>query len=599
MEKLGNYVVFREADASPWGKLFRAFRVEGDQKTRVFLRLFPFALPEGLKFTRHLAVNDLLLIEKVDGKNVYVEEYMSAATIQVIIKRCVAEMFPLPQEHSLHILERVMAGFEEHKYALPHPHLAYLSYEGEIKGAAVPMGKILTQVQPESLYPYLSPQLLESKDWNPTDQVYASGAFFFEMLTGKSLPSSSVEEDRIRAITTIQGMDGQPIPRDLQMILLKALAHNPGERYPNLRDMREELGKLIYDGTYAPTTFNVAYFMHTLFREDINNEEKICREEDKADIKALFAPPKPVEPEPREAPAPPKVEFVEVPAKRSPLPFVLVAVLAVILITVGIVFKPWASKSEPEPEPAAATAPAEPSPELQAKLDEAERQIAQQEEELDKLRQTQQAEKNPEIEKKLKEKEAETQKTREALNKMKETVTGEAPPSSQEPVKAKAEPKPASQDSASSRPSSPPPQEPSVTTLKGQPGTESPQEETTPAVEENPAPVKEPEPAVPSVTKGQLVDIKDVDQAPIPLTTVRAEYPPLAVKRRVQGNVILKVLVNEEGQAVDFNAIRYPGGKLGLDKAAIEAVKQWTFSPALKEGIPVKTWTVVTIPFTL
>jgi len=38
-------------------------------------------------------------------------------------------------------------------------------------------------------------------------------------------------------------------------------------------------------------------------------------------------------------------------------------------------------------------------------------------------------------------------------------------------------------------------------------------------------------------------------------------------------------------------------GRGGLTEAAIRAVKEWTFQPAVKDGVPVRTWISVPIPF--
>jgi TonB family protein len=39
------------------------------------------------------------------------------------------------------------------------------------------------------------------------------------------------------------------------------------------------------------------------------------------------------------------------------------------------------------------------------------------------------------------------------------------------------------------------------------------------------------------------------------------------------------------------------GGRAGLTESAVQAVKKWTFTPALEAGVPVRTWITVPIPF--
>jgi protein TonB len=42
-----------------------------------------------------------------------------------------------------------------------------------------------------------------------------------------------------------------------------------------------------------------------------------------------------------------------------------------------------------------------------------------------------------------------------------------------------------------------------------------------------------------------------------------------------------------------------PGAALGFDEAAIEAIRQWRYKPALQDGKPVDVYMTVVIDFTL
>lgn len=77
---------------------------------------------------------------------------------------------------------------------------------------------------------------------------------------------------------------------------------------------------------------------------------------------------------------------------------------------------------------------------------------------------------------------------------------------------------------------------------------------------------------------------------------VEPEYPELAKRARVQGVVILQVLVDEQGNVADVKIIR---GHPLLNQAAVEAVKQWKYSPTLLNGEPVPVVATVTVNFVL
>jgi protein TonB len=58
---------------------------------------------------------------------------------------------------------------------------------------------------------------------------------------------------------------------------------------------------------------------------------------------------------------------------------------------------------------------------------------------------------------------------------------------------------------------------------------------------------------------------------------------------------VLRVLVSEKGLPAEIDVLR--GGRAGLTESAVRAVKEWTFQPAVKDGVAVKTWISVPIPF--
>ena len=75
-------------------------------------------------------------------------------------------------------------------------------------------------------------------------------------------------------------------------------------------------------------------------------------------------------------------------------------------------------------------------------------------------------------------------------------------------------------------------------------------------------------------------------------------YPPSAREDGQEGLVILRVRVSTGGLPVEI-ALRRSSGFRALDRAAIAAVKHWTFVPARQAGHPVESWIDVPIRFHL
>lgn len=73
-------------------------------------------------------------------------------------------------------------------------------------------------------------------------------------------------------------------------------------------------------------------------------------------------------------------------------------------------------------------------------------------------------------------------------------------------------------------------------------------------------------------------------------------YTDLARKEKYNGGVVLRVIVTAEGRAANITVAR--GAPFGLNEAAINAVKKWTFKPAATpDGQPVNAWTMIEINF--
>jgi TonB family protein len=85
--------------------------------------------------------------------------------------------------------------------------------------------------------------------------------------------------------------------------------------------------------------------------------------------------------------------------------------------------------------------------------------------------------------------------------------------------------------------------------------------------------------------------------APRPVFTPDPEYSEEARKAKYQGTCVLWLVVGSDGKPRDIKVARTLG--LGLDEKAIEAVKQWKFEPAMKDGKPVAVQINVEVSFRL
>jgi TonB family protein len=85
--------------------------------------------------------------------------------------------------------------------------------------------------------------------------------------------------------------------------------------------------------------------------------------------------------------------------------------------------------------------------------------------------------------------------------------------------------------------------------------------------------------------------------APRAIYDPEPEYSEEARKAKYQGTVVLWVVVGPDGRVRDMRVSRTLG--MGLDEKAIDAVRQWRFEPARKNGQPVPVQVSIEVNFRL
>jgi len=84
---------------------------------------------------------------------------------------------------------------------------------------------------------------------------------------------------------------------------------------------------------------------------------------------------------------------------------------------------------------------------------------------------------------------------------------------------------------------------------------------------------------------------------PVPIHTAEPEYSDEARRKKIQGIVIVSLLVTTDGLPTDIRVERSLGH--GLDEKALETAGQYRFKPAMKDGVPVATRISIEMNFKL
>jgi protein TonB len=89
---------------------------------------------------------------------------------------------------------------------------------------------------------------------------------------------------------------------------------------------------------------------------------------------------------------------------------------------------------------------------------------------------------------------------------------------------------------------------------------------------------------VPNANGTGPVPVRDFDRPPRLLRQVPPRYPEEAFGKKIQGTVMLEIVIDEYGKVTGARVIR---SVPLLDAAALETVRKWTFLPAVRHGTPV------------
>jgi len=103
-----------------------------------------------------------------------------------------------------------------------------------------------------------------------------------------------------------------------------------------------------------------------------------------------------------------------------------------------------------------------------------------------------------------------------------------------------------------------------------------------------------PEPPAPPPAPKAPIRVGGMVRPPVKVKDVAPMYPELAIRARVQGVVVVEADLDERGRVTDARILR---SIPLLDRAALDAVRQWEYAPTLLNGVPTPIVMVVTVTF--
>jgi len=679
-EKFGKLVLLDLTETTGLGPEYRAAKLgpAGLEKIVTILRLSPTvsgnadvarSLMDQAKVAAQLQNGNILKIfgiGKVDQTYYISYEFVEGKSLRAVLDRCRQESFPLQIEHALLITSKVCSALEyaqtrkgeggRYFHGLVTPGAVLVTYEGEVrvKGFGYWPSRVREVLGPEELR-HLAPEQRTGVG-EPRSDIFGVGAVLFECLTGappsaEGDPASQVAGARL---LSPQG-DDDTIPAPVAEILRKSLGGDPASRYPDVQDMRKALDTLLFSGDFTPTTFNLAFFMHSLYREDIEREAKRLKEDREASYlefltdepgrpaaapparPAAPAPPsaRPEAPDTRPAPArsdpPSPPAHVEPPASHAtPAPSrsdphhgtsareaasaftfhkdkaekkssagLILGVAAVLLLGGAAAYYFLVMKPATPAPPTAVAAPPTLSPEAaaaQARIQELENKLKALEEEKvqAEAKAAEDAKKKVEAQAAARGQAVDPEAIERAQEEARKKAKAEQEKRQLEETRRLEEQKRAEEQRMA--------EERKRAEDQARAAEQARQEQAAAAAAAaaaTPPPTEAPPTAAP-IKAGTLVSLSDPGVvAPVVERQPTFVYPPIALRQRVDGTVELNALVDEKGNVADVAIVTPAGGRAGLNEAAVDSVKRRKYRPATKDGVPVRVWIQVRVRFEL
>ena len=688
-EKFGKLVLLEEIEPSLLGVDYRAAKLgpNGLEKIVTLLRLRPAvssnsevarSLMDQVKIAAQFQNPNILKIfgiGKVESTYYITYEFVEGRSLHQVLDRGRLEGYPFAVDHALLIASKVAAALEyvharrndagaRMFHGLLAPATVLVSYEGEVRlksfgywPSRVREGELLLEAERY----YLAPEQAGGGLGDTRSDVYGLGAILFETLTGQP-PSAGIDSAVLvgSAKLTSPSSDDDSVPKPLADILQKALAPDPQARYGDIAEMRKAIDTLLFSGDFTPTTFNLAFFMHSLFRDDMESEAKGLQAEREAsyaeylaeeaarpvpaprvsappdskteafDPRLLGLPrhedaPEPVAAEPAVPVAHPphgsspgispkaaaeNFTFHKDEPRKSKTP-VLAGVAALLLVGAGGYYFLMGRPSAPPAVPAPVS-PTTLSPDAVA----AQQRVKELEEKLRALEEEKQAaeakagddaKKKMEAQAKAKGQEVDQaallraeeearQKTRKEQERKQQEETKRLEEQKREEEARIAEERRRAEEAAAEQAAAAQAAQAQVLAQAAQ----TPPPTLPPTPPPTTAPAAPVAPAVSALRPGALVSLNDAGViAPVLDKKPPLAYPPIALRQRVEGTVTLNVLVDERGTVIDTQILAAAGGKSGLAEAAADYAKRWKYRAATKDGVPVKVWTEVKVVFKL
>src|SRR5947208_11127428 len=195
-------------------------------------------------------------------------EFLDGRTLKELIVGRGAAPINVAIEYARQILSALRFA---HRHGIVHrdikPHNALVDGDGRVKVTDFGIARAGTSQMTETgsivgTAQYLSPEQARGGEVDPRSDLYSLGVVLYELLTGKTpFDGETPVEIAMKHLSTPPKPPSKlrpDIPRELDMVVMRALAKNPDERYQSADEMEADLERVARGARVSATTSDTA-----------------------------------------------------------------------------------------------------------------------------------------------------------------------------------------------------------------------------------------------------------------------------------------------------------------------------------------------------
>lgn len=599
---VNNYLVFKELSSDSLGANFRAGEIADNKavKHQLLTDVYPFIandpdawkrvniLMEGIKKSNIPNLYSPEKIVRTDDKALLLFPLMKARTFEQLLEDSNQKDIPINFDLTFSIAvaiadlldtgSSIVVSGKKSFHGFLTPDNILIDNDGKIYlknyGIYPYLGKNETMYN-EMVNKYgawIAPEFLRKEKLTPQSDIYHLGYILYRILTGEyfSYPAGEDFETKLSNISFTQHLpsDEKDFITNIITFFKKTLNPDPSKRFANIKEFKDYIAHYFHIEELSSVTFNLAYFMNSLYLESGEQEQKILEEELAYTIPVVEEEPAPVAQEDSHLAEDILAGLEE---KKGSKMKVILPVLAVIIIAViAIVFYMDAQKKAAQEQQA----------QIKRDMEARFAQLRKQQEEQDAEKQRIQDQMKAMMEKTTTT-ESEKKEQEDVINKLRERQKA-LELKEQERLKQLADAEQKKKELAAQQ-------------LKDADEAEKKRiaEEEQKKKE---AEKKRLEEERNRVTPGQLLPLIDVNVKP---EKIKGKDPifPAHIRRRYAGNknidIRANILIDETGAVANVRILSQTPDD--LKSIIVKSLKKWKYNPAKKNDVAVKVWKPVSI----